>query len=32
MLAARAKGSGRYLYKLYSNIAELRFSNKWLSG
>ncbi|MES2063417.1 MAG: helicase-related protein [Bacteroidota bacterium] len=32
MLAARAKNSGRYLYKLYSNIAELRFSNKWLSG
>jgi N12 class adenine-specific DNA methylase len=32
MLAARAKNSGRYVYKLYSNVAEVKFSNKWLSG
>jgi len=32
MLAARAKNSGRYVYKLYSNVTEVKFSNKWLSG
>lgn len=32
MLTARAKGNGRYLYKLYSNLAEVKLSNKWLSG
>jgi N12 class adenine-specific DNA methylase len=32
MLAARAKNNSRYIYKLYSNIAELKFSNKWLTG
>jgi len=32
MLTARAKNSGRYVYKLYSNIAEIKLSNKWLSG
>jgi N12 class adenine-specific DNA methylase len=32
MLTARNKTAGRYLYKLYSNIAEVKFSNKWLSG
>jgi N12 class adenine-specific DNA methylase len=32
MLTAKAKGSGRYLYKLYSNVAEVKLSNKWLSG
>ncbi len=32
MLTARSKAASRYLYKLYSNIAEVKFSNKWLSG
>jgi len=32
MLAARAKAGGRYVYRLYSNVAEVKFSNKWLSG
>ncbi|SDF27648.1 Helicase conserved C-terminal domain-containing protein [Mucilaginibacter pineti] len=32
MLTAKAKPSGRYLYKLYSNVAEIKFSNKWLNG
>ncbi|MEB0261956.1 hypothetical protein [Mucilaginibacter sp. 10B2] len=32
MLTARAKTNNRYLYKLYSNVGELRFSNKWLNG
>ena len=32
MLTARAKNSGRYVYKLYSNVAEIKFSNKWLAG
>jgi len=32
MLTARAKNSGRYVYKLYSNVAEVKFSNKWLAG
>ncbi|TSJ40934.1 DNA methylase [Mucilaginibacter corticis] len=32
MLTARAKNSGRYHYKLFSNVSEIRFSNKWLTG
>ena len=32
MLTARSKAASRYLYKLYSNIEEVKFSNKWLSG
>lgn len=32
LITARAKQSGRYLYKLFSNIQELSFSNKWVSG
>jgi len=32
MLTARSKAASRYLYKLYSNVAEVKFSNKWLSG
>ena len=32
LVTARAKDSGRYLYKLYSNVQELTFSNKWVSG
>ncbi len=32
LVTARAKQSGRYLYKLYSNVRELGFSNKWVSG
>lgn len=32
LITARAKQSGRFLYKLYSNIQELSFSNKWVSG
>ena len=32
LITAKAKQSGRYLYKLYSNVSELSFSNKWVSG
>ncbi len=32
LVTARAKQSGRYLYKLYTNVQELGFSNKWVSG
>ena len=32
LLTARAKESGRYLYKLYSNVQELSFSNKWVAA
>ncbi|MGY4539961.1 N12 class adenine-specific DNA methylase [Mucilaginibacter sp. UYNi724] len=32
MLTARAKASNRYLYKLYSNVAEISVSAKWLTG
>jgi N12 class adenine-specific DNA methylase len=32
MLTARAKNSGRYVYKLFSNVAEVKLSNKWLAG
>lgn len=32
LITARAKQSGRYLYKLFSNVQELGFSNKWAGG
>jgi len=32
LLTARAKGNGRYLYKLFSNVAEVSVPNKWLTG
>lgn len=32
MLTARAKQSGRYLYKLFSNVAEISVPNRWLNG
>lgn len=32
LITAQAKQSGRYLYKLFSNVKELSFSNKWVSG
>lgn len=32
LITAQAKTSGRYLYKLFSNVQELSFSNKWVSG
>jgi N12 class adenine-specific DNA methylase len=32
LLTARAKSTGRYLYKLYANVAELKVSAKWLTG
>jgi N12 class adenine-specific DNA methylase len=32
LITAQAKQSGRYLYKLYSNVQELTFSNKWVTG
>ncbi|MDB5145773.1 MAG: hypothetical protein JWQ66_4486 [Mucilaginibacter sp.] len=32
LLTARAKASDRYLYKLYSNVEQLSFSNKWVNG
>ncbi|QEM04954.1 DNA methylase [Mucilaginibacter rubeus] len=32
LVTARAKQSGKYLYKLFSNVQELSFSNKWVSG
>lgn len=32
LITAREKLSGRYLYKLYSNVQELSFSNKWVNG
>ena len=32
LITAQAKQSGRYLYKLFSNVQELSFSNKWVSG
>jgi len=32
LITAQAKQSGRYLYKLFSNVRELSFSNKWVSG
>ena len=32
MVTAKAKTNSRYLYKLYSNVADIKFSNKWLNG
>ena len=32
LLTARARQSGRYLFRLYSNVQELSFSNKWMGG
>jgi N12 class adenine-specific DNA methylase len=32
LLTARARTDGRYLYKVYSNLAELKPGAKWLSG
>jgi len=32
LITAQARQSGRYLYKLFSNVQELSFSNKWVSG
>lgn len=32
LLTARSRSGSRYLYKLYSNLAEISFSAKWLSG
>ena len=32
LLTARAKQSGRYLYKLFANVQELSFSNKWVDA
>jgi N12 class adenine-specific DNA methylase len=32
MLTAKAKAGGRYLYKLYSNVAEIGFPGKWFNG
>ncbi|UOE47818.1 DNA methylase [Mucilaginibacter sp. SMC90] len=32
MLTARARSNNRYLYKLFSNVKELSFSNRWHNG
>jgi N12 class adenine-specific DNA methylase len=32
MLTAQSKAGGRYVYKLFSNVAEIKFSAKWLTG
>lgn len=32
LLTARARSTGRYLYKQYSNAAEVKVSAKWLTG
>jgi N12 class adenine-specific DNA methylase len=32
MVTARSKANEQYVYKLYSNVAEIRFSNKWVNG
>ncbi|WP_225976380.1 hypothetical protein [Mucilaginibacter ginsenosidivorax] len=32
LLTARAKTNNRYNYKLYSNLSEISFPGKWLSG
>ncbi|WCT13323.1 DNA methylase [Mucilaginibacter jinjuensis] len=32
LLTARSKSTGRYLYKQYANVAELKVSAKWLTG
>lgn len=32
LLTARAKANNRFIYKLYSNLAEITFPAKWLTG
>jgi N12 class adenine-specific DNA methylase len=32
LLTARAKANNRYSYKLYSNLSEISFPGKWMSG
>jgi N12 class adenine-specific DNA methylase len=32
LLTARAKAGNRYMYRLYSNVAEITFPNKWIPG
>ncbi|WP_240049288.1 helicase-related protein [Mucilaginibacter psychrotolerans] len=32
LLTAKALSNNRYVYKLYSNVAEIAFPSKWLSG
>lgn len=32
LLTARASGNNRYLYKLYSNVAEISFSATWMNA
>jgi hypothetical protein len=32
LLTAKGKTNNRYLYKLYSNVAEVAFPGKWLTG
>ncbi|MBS7565572.1 DEAD/DEAH box helicase family protein [Mucilaginibacter sp. Bleaf8] len=32
MLTARSLSNHRYVYKLYSNVAEISFSSKWMPG
>ncbi|RKR80619.1 SNF2 domain-containing protein [Mucilaginibacter gracilis] len=32
MITAKAKANNRYLYKLYSNVAEIKFPAKWFNG
>jgi N12 class adenine-specific DNA methylase len=32
LLTARAKANNRYSYKLYSNLSEISFPGKWISG
>lgn len=32
MITAKAKANNRYLYKLYSNVAEIQFPAKWFNG
>jgi N12 class adenine-specific DNA methylase len=32
LLTARSKGNNRYIYKLYSNLSEVTFPAKWMSG
>jgi N12 class adenine-specific DNA methylase len=32
LMSARAKANNRYSYKLYSNLSEISFPGKWMSG
>jgi len=32
LITAQAKGSNRYKYKLYSNLEQIRFPDKWLDN